>query len=56
MPETLTTRITRTCRTCNKPFSISAEKAEWYARTGLQLPTHCAICIKERKRGKQNVK
>ena len=51
------TRITKTCRTCNKPFSLTADKAAWYERTGLLLPTHCATCIKARKqRGKPNVK
>lgn len=50
-------RITKTCRTCNKPFSLTAEKAERYARAGLLEPTHCSTCIKERKqRGKPNAK
>jgi hypothetical protein len=46
-------RITRNCRTCHKPFSISTEEAKWLKDKGLEPFTHCSDCRKKRKEQKK---
>jgi len=43
-------RITKNCRSCNKPFSISGSEQEWFKGKGLEPFTHCKQCrAKEKK-------
>ncbi len=42
-------RMMVTCRTCGKPFSISAEEQAWLQERGLKPFTHCKACRKARK-------
>lgn len=46
--------ITRICKTCNEPFTISQSEKEWYEYKNLKLPTHCRSCCIERDRIKNN--
>ena len=42
-------RITKICKTCKKPFSISKGELEWLEKKGLAPFEHCSECRKKRK-------
>lgn len=41
--------VTKTCKTCNKPFSISKGELEWLERRGLKPFERCPECRKKRR-------
>jgi DNA-directed RNA polymerase subunit RPC12/RpoP len=42
-------RVVIKCMDCNKPFSITEEKAGWYHLHGMELPKRCSECITKRR-------
>lgn len=42
-------RLERTCKRCNKPFSISSSEQKWLKDHNLEFFTHCKTCRAARK-------
>jgi hypothetical protein len=42
-------RVTKTCKTCKKPFSISQGEMQWLKDKGLLPFEHCTECRKKRR-------
>ena len=45
----MTQRVIKTCKDCNKPFSISGNELEWLKNIGLTPFKRCSECRKKRK-------
>ena len=37
------------CKTCKNVFIMDEAHENWFTERGLQIPTHCAVCINQRK-------
>lgn len=44
------TEITKVCRNCTRPFTISASEQAWFLDHGLTIPRRCQPCREQRRK------
>jgi uncharacterized protein with PIN domain len=49
-------RISKVCKDCNKPFSISDKEQEWLRENNLSEFERCSQCREKRRNGKPKVR